>query len=133
MSVDDVWTGPAREGSAADIGIRWRVEGTTGLSARHDRLAGLSDTYSQHDRLHDDNGAGVAPTAVDEVWFPDAFIGPMADLLCALEQRHAPLLEGRDNLQSMALVDACATNLPVNTARLNWRKVKSCVTAAFLH
>src|SRR5262249_2201299 len=31
-SWDDVWTGPAREGSEADIGIRWRVEGTDGLA-----------------------------------------------------------------------------------------------------
>ncbi len=32
-SWDDVWTGPSREGCAADIGIRWRVEGTEGLAA----------------------------------------------------------------------------------------------------
>ena len=32
MSCDDVWTGPAREGSGGDIGIRWRVEGTEGLA-----------------------------------------------------------------------------------------------------
>src|SRR5438105_5960090 len=29
---DDVWTGPAREGSEGDIYIRWRVEGTDGLA-----------------------------------------------------------------------------------------------------
>jgi hypothetical protein len=29
---DDVWTGPAREGSESDIAIRWRVEGTEGLA-----------------------------------------------------------------------------------------------------
>src|SRR5437899_12995587 len=29
---DDVWTGPAREGSGSDIAIRWRVEGTEGLA-----------------------------------------------------------------------------------------------------
>src|SRR5205814_1275145 len=29
---DDVWTGPAREGAASDIAIRWRVEGTEGLA-----------------------------------------------------------------------------------------------------
>ncbi len=32
-SWDDVWTGPAREGSESDIYIRWRVEGTDGLRA----------------------------------------------------------------------------------------------------
>ncbi|MCA9095015.1 MAG: Gfo/Idh/MocA family oxidoreductase, partial [Planctomycetaceae bacterium] len=29
---DDVWTGPAREGTADDISIRWRVEGTAGIA-----------------------------------------------------------------------------------------------------
>ncbi len=43
----------------------------------------------------------------DEAWFPDAFIGPMADLLCALEENRRPTLNGRDNLHTMALVDAC--------------------------
>src|SRR5579871_3698664 len=31
-SWDDVWSGPAREGCANDIAIRWRVEGTEGLA-----------------------------------------------------------------------------------------------------
>ena len=42
-----------------------------------------------------------------EVWFPDAFVGPMADLLCALEQDRPPAISGDDNLKTMALVDAC--------------------------
>ena len=29
---DDVWSGPARKGPAAEIGIRWRFEGTEGLA-----------------------------------------------------------------------------------------------------
>ena len=42
-----------------------------------------------------------------EVWFPDAFAGPMAELLCALEDGQPPTLSGHDNLITMALVDAC--------------------------
>ena len=42
-----------------------------------------------------------------EVWFPDAFVGPMAELLLALEQKRAPTIGGRDNLKTMALVEAC--------------------------
>jgi predicted dehydrogenase len=42
-----------------------------------------------------------------EVWFPDAFAGPMAELLLALEEDREPTLGGRDNLHTMALVDAC--------------------------
>ena len=32
ISVDDTWTGPAREGAPADIGIEWRIEGLDGLA-----------------------------------------------------------------------------------------------------
>jgi predicted dehydrogenase len=42
-----------------------------------------------------------------EVWFPDAFVGTMAQLLCALEDKREPEISGRDNLKTMALVDAC--------------------------
>jgi predicted dehydrogenase len=51
-------------------------------------------------------GAWVQPRW-SEVWFPDAFVGPMAQLLCALEERSEPEISGRDNLGTMALVDAC--------------------------
>ncbi len=46
----------------------------------------------------------------DAVWFPDAFAGPMAELLCALEEDRQPSLCGRDNLHTMALVEACYTS-----------------------
>ena len=38
---------------------------------------------------------------------PDAFVGPMAQLLCALEDDTEPEISGKDNLKTMALVDAC--------------------------
>ena len=43
----------------------------------------------------------------NEVWFPDAFAGPMAELLIALEEKREPTISGRDNLKTMALVEAC--------------------------
>ena len=33
--------------------------------------------------------------------------GPMAELLCALEEQREPEISGRRNLLTMALVDAC--------------------------
>ena len=42
----------------------------------------------------------------DRVWFPDAFEGTMAQLLIALESGAEPAISGRDNLKTMALVDA---------------------------
>src|SRR2546430_17542131 len=41
-----------------------------------------------------------------ESWFPDAFIGTMAQLLIALEDGTPPAISGRDNLKTMALVEA---------------------------
>jgi predicted dehydrogenase len=107
MICDDVWAGPAREGAAADIGIRWRVEGTLGMArgtigwpAYPQRTPSTLDyTLVGDPRWH-------APRW-PEVWFPDAFLGPMAELLVALERGETPSLNGRDNLHTMRLVDAC--------------------------
>jgi predicted dehydrogenase len=107
-SLDDVWAGPSVEGAEPDLGIRWRVEGTQGLARGTigwpSYPARTPSTLDYATRLHP--GAWHKPRW-NEVWFPDAFAGPMADLLCALEQRRAPHLSGEDNLLTMALVDAC--------------------------
>lgn len=107
-SWDDVWTGPALEGAESDIGIRWRVEGLEGLargtigwpSYPHRTPSTLDFTTTQQP------GYWFQPRW-KEVWFPDAFAGPMADLLCALEEGREPAISGEDNLRTMALVDAC--------------------------
>jgi predicted dehydrogenase len=39
-------------------------------------------------------------------WFPDGFGGTMSQLLIAIEQGDEPDINGRDNLMTMALVDA---------------------------
>jgi hypothetical protein len=108
MSCDDVWAGPAREGAAEDIGIRWRVEGTTGMARG---TIGWPEypkpTPSTLDYTTCAQGAEWIKPRWNEVWFPDAFVGPMADLLCALESNSQPQISGRDNLGTMALVDAC--------------------------
>ena len=107
-SCDDVWTGPAREGSAEDIGIRFRVEGHEGLARgkigwpKYPRRTPSTLDYTSIQ--HGDHW--IKPRWKD-VWFPDAFIGPMAELLVALERNRQPTISGRDNLKTMALVDAC--------------------------
>ncbi len=105
---DDVWTGPAREGAAEDISICWRVEGTEGCArgtigwpAYPRRCPSTLDFTTTR------RGAGWIAPRWDEVWFPDAFAGPMAELLCALEENVEPELSGHDNLNTMALVEAC--------------------------
>jgi hypothetical protein len=107
-SCDDVWTGPALEGAASDIGIRWRVEGTKGLARGTIGWPSYpARTPSTLDyTATSDQGQWHQPRW-NEVWFPDAFVGPMADLLIALERGQPPTLSGKDNLETMALVDAC--------------------------
>jgi predicted dehydrogenase len=105
---DDVWTGPAREGAEGDIAIRWRVEGTEGLArgtigwpSYPARTPSTLDFTTKHQP-----GSWLQPRW-QEVWFPDAFVGTMAQLLCALEEPGAePEISGRDNLETIALCEA---------------------------
>lgn len=106
-SWDDVWTGPAREGAESDIGIRWRVEGTDGLArgtigwpSYPARTPSTLDFTSLQQP-----GAWLQPRW-PEVWFPDAFVGTMAQLLCAVEDGTEPEIGGRDNLETIALCEA---------------------------
>ncbi len=103
---DDVWTGPAREGSAADIGIRWRVEGTDGLARGTIGWPSYPErTPSTLDFTTSAGNEWISPRW-DRVWFPDAFRGTMGELLTALKHQSEPTISGRDNLHTMALVEA---------------------------
>jgi len=107
MICDDVWTGPAREGAASDIGIHWRVEGTEGLARGTIGWPSYpKPTPSTIDYTTTETGRWHKPRW-KKVWFPDAFLGPMAELLCSLEEGCQPSLNGTDNLKTIALVDAC--------------------------
>jgi hypothetical protein len=105
-SWDDVWAGPAREGAASDIGIRWRVEGTNGMARG---TIGWPSYPARTPSTLDYTIVGD-PTwhqpRWDDVWFPDAFVGTMAQLLVALENESTPEISGRDNLETVALCEA---------------------------
>ena len=106
IAIDDTWTGPAREGAPADIGIRWRIEGLDGLAMGD--IGWCKDPYTTPSTLRYATKGDEefhAPTW-KESWFPDAFIGTMAQLLIALETGEEPAIGGRDNLKTMALVEA---------------------------
>jgi predicted dehydrogenase len=109
-SWDDVWAGPAREGSGSDIRIDWRFEGTEGLALGTigwpgwpERVPSTLD-YS----TTKDEGAWHRPRW-PEAWFPDAFAGTMAGLLVALETGSMPDISGRDNLNTIKLCEAVLT------------------------
>jgi predicted dehydrogenase len=107
---DDVWAGPCREGSAGDIYIRWRVEGTMGMAKGTIGWPFYPHpTPSTIDYTTTASAEWISPRW-SEVWFPDAFAGPMADLLVALERNQEPAISGRDNLNTTALIDACYTS-----------------------
>ena len=93
---------------AGDIGIRWRIEGVDGLARG---TIGWPDyparTPSTLDYSTVGSGGRWHEPRWSEVWFPDAFVGTMAQLLCALEEGSEPEISGRDNLRTMALVEAC--------------------------
>lgn len=87
--------------------IRWRIEGTEGLAigtigwpkypAREPSTIEYS-TSRQPETWHRPKW--------DEAWFPDAFAGTMAQLLCAIEDGVEPEISGRDNLETIALCEA---------------------------
>ncbi len=106
VGVDDTWTGPAKEGCPGDLRIHWRIEGTDGLAMGD--IGWCRDPYTSPSTLR---WAAKGDRAFheprwSESWFPDAFIGTMAQLLVALENGSEPEIGGRDNLDTMALVEA---------------------------
>lgn len=106
-SLDDVWAWPG-EGVEKDIYIKWRVEGTEGFAqgtigwpsypARTPSTLEFSTRQAPNQWFR--------PTW-DKVWFPDAFQGTMAQLLCAVEDGTEPEVSGRDNLHTVAAIEGC--------------------------
>jgi hypothetical protein len=118
---DDVWAGPAKEGAAADLRIHWRVEGTHGVA----RGTIGWPSYPVRTPSTLDYATTATPGVWHqprwpEVWFPDAFVGTMAQLLCALETGQPPAISGADNVETIALcaaVFAAAHEHRVTTVR----------------
>ena len=106
-SLDDVWAWQG-EGTNKDIYIKWRVEGLDGMAwgtigwpaSPNREPSTIKFTTKKHPNLW------IEPTW-DKVWFPDAFLGTMTQLLRAVEDDTDPEISGRDNLHTMAAIDAC--------------------------
>ena len=105
---DDVWAGPAREGGAPDTYIKWRVEGTDGLAQGTIGWPSYpnvtTSTIEFTSKLQPNTWFRPRWT---EVWFPDAFEGTMGMLHNAVHDGVEPAVSCRDNLKTMALVEAC--------------------------
>jgi predicted dehydrogenase len=106
VGIDDTWTGPAKEGCPSDIYIKWRIEGLNGLAIGD--IGWCKDPFTTPSTIRFASKGQKqfeAPTWT-ESWFPDAFIGTMAQLLIALEDGTEPAISGKDNVKTMALVEA---------------------------
>ncbi|HEY7208945.1 MAG TPA: Gfo/Idh/MocA family oxidoreductase [Bryobacteraceae bacterium] len=104
---DDVWAGPRTEQYDMQPYIKWRVEGTKGLAQgtigwpEYPNRAPSTISYMSTDF----GGSWITPRW-KEVWFPDAFAGPMASLMNAITEKQAPEPSGRENLATMATIEA---------------------------
>lgn len=108
VAIDDVWTGPAKEGCTSDVRIEWRIEGLDGLAIGD--IGWCQDPYTTPSIMRYARKGDLGFQRFDpiESWFPDAFAATMGQLLIALETGQTPAISGRDNLQTIALVEAAA-------------------------
>jgi predicted dehydrogenase len=81
-------------------GTKGRSVGSLGMFA--DYPIGVPDSMTYITQ----QGALETSRTFETRWVPDAFVGPMAELQLALEENREPLTSGRDNLNTLALVDA---------------------------
>ncbi|MCE0844038.1 Gfo/Idh/MocA family oxidoreductase [Buttiauxella sp. A2-C1_F] len=106
-SLDDVWAWPG-EPCAKNNYINWRVEGTAGLTEgdfgwhrREPEYCGSTLKLASHYYP----GQWISPQW-ERQWFPDAFIGTMANLMCAIEDHVPPQISAKDNLKTLACIEA---------------------------
>ena len=107
-SLDDVWAWP-EEPCKKNNYINWRVEGTDGF---------VEGDIGWHKREPEFCGSTLRLTCKsypdqwiepkwETQWFPDAFVGTMANLLVAVENNTVPEINAEDHVKTLACVEAC--------------------------
>lgn len=81
------------------IGTEGAIEGTIGLM--YDYPNGRPDSL-----VYRQKGKDPIEVELDEMWIPDAFVGPMASLMEAIETDGVPFSSTRDNLDTLRVVNA---------------------------
>ena len=106
-SLDDTFACPD-EPCAKDTNIRWRVTGSEGVAKGTigwpEFPALCPSTFQLACKQYPN--AWIRP-AWDVCWFPDAFMGTMSGLLCALEDNTQPEISAEDHARTIACVEAC--------------------------
>ena len=107
-SLDDVWAWPEEPCEKHNY-INWRVEGTDGFAEgdigwhkREPEFCGSTLRLACKAYPHQ----WIEPKW-ETMWFPDAFVGTMASLLRAVESGTQPEISARDNIRTLACVEAC--------------------------
>jgi predicted dehydrogenase len=104
---DDTWTGPRTEQDDLNPYIKWRVEGTEGVAE--------GTIGWPHYPSHTPSTLTFTTTRQpnvwltprwNDVWFPDAFQGPMGEVMNAIASDAEPVANGADNLKTMAIIEA---------------------------
>lgn len=83
------------------LGTEGVIEGTIGTN--YDYPAGRNDTIKFSSRTKPDQDFS---TTLPGRWIPDAFYGPMASLMEAIQMDGEPLTSARDNLGTLRVVEA---------------------------
>ena len=86
----------------------FRLEGTEGvikgtIGLMYNYPTGRPDTLEFMSKR---NAGYWFSARLDSMWIPDAFVGPMASLMRAIENDSEPETSGRDNLQTLQIVFA---------------------------
>lgn len=81
------------------LGTEGAIEGTIGLMYNYPN--GRPDTL-----VLSRKGQEPIPVMLDEMWIPDAFVGPMASLMEAIATDGVPFSSTRDNLNTLRVVNA---------------------------
>lgn len=111
-SWDDVWAGPGNTNEDVGASIRWRVEGTQGVAQGSIGWPGYPNrTPSTLEFTTSSAPLFRFESRRKRVWFPDAFEGTMAMLMNSVASETESEISGQDNLDTMALVDACYLSL----------------------
>lgn len=102
-----------------DVYATMRIDGTAGyvtgtFGLLYDYPHGRPDTLTFSGREADP--ALSFDHSFEEMWLPDAFIGPMTDLMCAIEEDRDPETAGRDNLKTLQLVHAAYRSMAEHRA-----------------
>ncbi len=112
LGFDDSYGGPDRLTQAGENFVQWRVEGTQGMALG---TVGWSKPSTLKFMTRQKPDYWFEPR-LSAVWFPDAFGATMMQLIRAVDENSEPEIGGRDNLKTMAVVEACYQSLAEHRA-----------------